>query len=339
MEPILSVRDLVTEIPSDRGTLRVVDGVSFDLAPGECLGIVGESGSGKSMTCRSLLGLVPRPGRVVGGSVRFGGQDLAALPEPALNRVRGRQIAVVVQDAVAALNPVWRIGDQIGEAMLGHGIASTRAEAREKSIALMRKVGIPAPEKRIDDYPHQFSGGMCQRVVIAAALACEPRVIIADEPTTALDVTIQDQILKLLVSLQHELGLSIILVTHDMGVVAQTCQRVAVMYAGRIVEMARTEDLFAGPRHPYTTGLLACMPDLDPCTAPRRLNPIPGMPPDLATLPGGCAFHPRCPIATAECRMGEVPEFEVAPGHLSRCLNHGRLAGGDIWARAAEAPA
>jgi peptide/nickel transport system ATP-binding protein/oligopeptide transport system ATP-binding protein len=339
MDPILSVRDLVTEIPTPRGTLRVVDGVSFDLAPGECLGIVGESGSGKSMTCRSLLGLVPRPGRVVSGTVRFGGRDLRTLPEPALNAVRGRRIAVIVQDAVAALNPVWRIGDQIGEAMVGHGVASSRAEAREKSIALMRKVGIPAPEKRIDDYLHQFSGGMCQRVVIAAALACEPRIVIADEPTTALDVTIQDQILKLLMSLQEELGLSIILVTHDMGVVAQTCQRVAVMYAGRIVEMARTEDLFAAPRHPYTTGLLACMPDLDPGAAPRRLHPIPGMPPDLAALPGGCAFHPRCPIAARDCRAGDISAREVAPGHVSRCLHHGRLAGADIWAQEAEAPA
>lgn len=339
MQPILSVRNLATEIPTHRGTLRVVDRVSFDLAPGECLGIVGESGSGKSMTCRSLLGLVPGGGRAVAGEVLYDGRDLVTLSEKQLIRVRGKEIAVIVQDAVAALNPVWRIGDQIGEAMVEHGVAASRSEARERSIELMRMVGIPAPERRIDDYPHQFSGGMCQRVVIAAALACEPRILIADEPTTALDVTIQDQILKLLLSLQKDLGLSIILVTHDMGVVAQTCQRVAVMYGGRIVETAGTDALFAGPRHPYTSGLLACMPDLETAGEAKRLRPIPGMPPDLSDPPAGCSFHPRCPLAADVCRAGDVPFAEISPGHQTRCLRHESLAGADIWSGVEGVPA
>lgn len=335
VEPILQVEELTTELPTARGVLRVVDGVSFSLGKGECLGLVGESGSGKSMTCRSILGLVPEPGRVMAGQVHYGGRDLCGLGERDLIAIRGREIAVIVQDAVTALNPVWRIGTQIAEAMLTHRIVRSRADARARAVALMRKVGIPAPERRIDDFPHQFSGGMCQRVVIAAALACDPRVVIADEPTTALDVTIQDQILKLLMSLQAELGLSIILVTHDIGVVAQTCQRVAVMYAGQIVEMAATPALFAGPRHPYTTGLLNCVPHIDASAPPRRLHPVPGMPPDLAQLPAGCRFSPRCPIATAACRQDPVPLVEIAPGHAVRCLHHRELADRrNIWAEA-----
>ena len=335
MGAILDIRNLTTEFNTSRGTLTVVDDVSLQLAEGECLGIVGESGSGKSVTCRSVLGLVSPPGRTIAGEVLFDAQDLRALSEPALNRIRGQQISVIVQDAVAALNPVMRIGDQICEPMLEHGVASNRAQARRSAVELMRKVGIPSPEKRIDDYPHQVSGGMCQRVVIATALACSPRVIIADEPTTALDVTVQDQILKLLVALQRDLGLSIILVTHDMGVVAQTCQRVAVMYAGQIVETAATKSLFAQPRHPYTTGLLNCLPRLDTDASTSVLRPIPGMPPDLADPPSGCRFHPRCPLATDACRSGEFTLREVAPDHHSSCIRQEALsATDDIWALA-----
>ncbi len=332
MAPILEVRDLVTRFATRQGPLTVVDGVSFALEPGECLGIVGESGSGKSVTCRSILGLLPPAGRST-GRVSYDGQDLLALREADLIGIRGCEIAVIVQDAIAALNPVHRIGDQITEAMLEHGIVRSRRAARDRAVELMRKVGIPAPERRLDDYPHQFSGGMCQRVVIAAALACEPRILIADEPTTALDVTVQDQILKLLVSLQQELGLSIILVTHDMGVVAQTCQRVAVMYGGRIVELATTEELFRAPRHPYTAGLLNCVPSLDTADDALRIRPVPGLPPDLSDLPEGCRFHPRCPLAEAGCRFGDIPLLEIGLGRQTACIRHGDLAAsGDIWA-------
>jgi len=336
MTPILEIRDLHTAIGNRRGAFTVVEDVNFTVDAGECLGIVGESGSGKSMTCRSILGLLPPPIEVTEGEVWFDGINLRTLSEPKLNAIRGNDIAMIVQDAVAALNPVWRIGDQIGETMIAHGVARSRGDARTKTIELMRKVGIPAPEERIDDYPHQFSGGMCQRVVIAAALACSPRMLIADEPTTALDVTIQDQILKLMIALQHELGLSILLVTHDMGVVAQACQRVAVMYAGEIVELTDTESLFKGARHPYSSGLLNCMPRLDEEiseTGAKRLSPIPGAPPDLSDLPRGCRFHPRCPLATDTCRSGAIPLVEVKPGHFSRCLHHEALAANpDIWA-------
>ena len=325
---ILDVHNVTTQIPTARGNLTVVDDVSFSVEAGECFGLVGESGSGKSMTVKSILGLVPAPGRVTAGSVHHGGRDLTKLPASAMAAIRGRTIATIVQDAVSALNPVYRIGRQIAEPMLEHGLVRSRTEARTRAIALMTKVGIPAPEKRIDDYPHQFSGGMCQRVVIATALSCDPGLILADEPTTALDVTIQDQILKLLVNLQQDLGLSLLLVTHDMGVVAQTCQRVAVMYAGQIVELVRTEDLFRKPRHPYTAGLLNCVPRLD--GPARRLNPIPGAPPDLASPPTGCRFHPRCPLATEACRAGNPALREVAPGHFSRCIRQDALTP-DMW--------
>ena len=328
---VLDVRNLTTRIPTTRGTMTVVADVSFAVKAGECFGIVGESGSGKSMTCRSILGLVPQPGRVTGGQVYFEGQDLLKLPARSLERIRGGQIAMIVQDAASALNPVLRIGTQIAEAMLHHGTVATRGEARARTLELMTKVGIPAPEARIDDYPHQFSGGMCQRVVIAAALSCGPKVIIADEPTTALDVTIQDQILRLLVALQAEFGLSLILVTHDMGVVAQTCQRVAVMYGGELVEMAETGALFRTPRHPYTMGLLNCVPQLDRDVENARLRPIPGAPPDLLNPPNGCRFHPRCPLARDACKVSRPPLTEVAAGHFSRCIRQEALTG-NVWA-------
>jgi oligopeptide/dipeptide ABC transporter ATP-binding protein len=298
------------------------------VAPGECFGLVGESGSGKSMTVKAILGLLPQGARVAAGRVRFGDEELTALPEAALARIRGRRIATIVQDAVSALNPVYRVGRQIAEPMLEHGVARTKADARARAIRLMAQVGIPAPERRVDDYPHQFSGGMCQRVVIAAALSCSPELILADEPTTALDVTIQDQILRLLVQLQGDLGLGMVLVTHDMGVVAQTCQRVAVMYAGEIVELATTADLFAAPRHPYAAGLLACVPRIEGPT--RRLLPIRGAPPDLAAPPAGCRFHPRCPMASDTCRSLPPPLREVGPGHLARC-HHAERVTAAIW--------
>jgi oligopeptide/dipeptide ABC transporter ATP-binding protein len=323
---LLEIRGLSTVLPTRRGPLRAVEDVSLSVGPGECLGIVGESGSGKSVTCRSLLGLLPEGARVT-GEARFDGTDLLALSEAERTRFRGREIAMIVQDAVSALNPVRRIGDQISETMLEHGTVGSRAAARARALELMRKVGIPAAESRVRDYPHQFSGGMCQRVVIAAALAGGPRVLIADEPTTALDVTIQDQILTLLVELQRDLGLAVIHVTHDMGVVAQTCDRVAVMYAGQIVETATPAELFEAPRHPYTRALLDCVPSLD--AGPRqRLRPIEGLPPDLVDPPRGCRFHPRCGMARPECRAAPVPLARLGPGRSSRCLRHADLAGG-----------
>lgn len=326
---VLDIRNLTTRIPTSRGMMTVVDDVSFAVQPGKCFGIVGESGSGKSMTCRSILGLLPSTGRAT-GEVLFEGQDLLTLPPAALESIRGRQIAMIVQDAVSALNPVLRIGRQIAEAMLQHGLVASRDEARSRTLALMVKVGIPAPESRIDDYPHHFSGGMCQRVVIAAALSCSPKLIIADEPTTALDVTIQDQILRLLVALQAEFGLSLILVTHDMGVVAQTCQEVAVMYGGEVIEMAETAALFRAPRHPYTMGLLNCVPQLDRDLEGARLRPIPGSPPDLLNPPPGCRFHPRCPLASEACKSSHPALREVSTGHFSRCIRQDALDR-DIW--------
>lgn len=323
----LDVRGLTAAI----GDVALVRDVSFTVAAGECFGLVGESGSGKSMTVKAILGLLPPGVRITGGQVMFGDDDLVALPQAKLARIRGRRIANIVQDAVSALNPVYRVGAQIGEAMLEHGVARDRADARAKAVRLMAQVGIPAPDRRVDDYPHQFSGGMCQRVVIASALSCAPEIILADEPTTALDVTIQDQILRLLVQLQDDLGLGLVLVTHDMGVVAQTCQRVAVMYAGEIVETCATEELFGAPRHPYTAGLLACVPRLE--GPARRLSPIPGAPPDPARAPQGCRFHPRCPLASDLCRQTQPVLREVAPGHVARCHHADRVDAG-LWERA-----
>jgi peptide/nickel transport system ATP-binding protein/oligopeptide transport system ATP-binding protein len=353
MTALLAVSNLTTRIATKRAggrrALTIVDDVSFTIAEGECFGLVGESGSGKSMVCRSILRLPPTSSALMSGRIDFAGTDLIGLSDRALNAICGRQIAMIVQDAIAALNPVLPVGKQIAEAMIEHGVAASRRDARTRVIALMRKVGIPAPETRIDDFPHEFSGGMCQRVVIAAALACAPRLILADEPTTALDVTIQDQILKLLAGLVRELRLAVLLVTHDMGVVAQSCRRVAVMYAGRLVELAETEDLFRQPLHPYSAGLLSCVPSIDgdsidgdsigSAGADARLEPIAGSPPDLADPPEGCRFHPRCPLAVDACRSGAFPLREVAPGHFTACIRHDVLARSDnIWARA-RAPA
>jgi oligopeptide/dipeptide ABC transporter ATP-binding protein len=319
---LLKVRDLKTYFVTEqgKGTARAVDDVSFDLYPGETLGIVGESGCGKTVTSLSILRLIPEPpGHILPGSlIEFEGRNLLALPAPELRAVRGNQIAMIFQEPMTSLNPVFTIGDQIGEAAIIHQHLPKRA-ARARAIEMLRLVGIADPEDRVDDYPHQLSGGMRQRVMIAMALVCHPKVLIADEPTTALDVTIQAQILELLDALQQELGMAVLLITHDLGVVAGHTDRVVVMYAGRVVETARTAALFAKPTHPYTEGLLAAVPRID---APRsRLHAIPGQVPAATNWPPGCRFHPRCPYAWDKCVAQEPPLLDVGDdaGHTARC--------------------
>jgi peptide/nickel transport system ATP-binding protein len=307
-EPVLEVRDLVTNFSTERGVVRAVNQVSFDVRRGETLALVGESGSGKSVTAMSLLRMVRPPGRVVSGEVRYHGRDLLGLDEAAMRKVRGGGISMIFQDPMSSLNPVMRIRDQIEEAMLTHG-KFTGAQARTRSVELMQRVGIPDPEARLADYPHAFSGGMRQRVMIAMALANEPDVILADEPTTALDVTIQAQILDLLQELNRDLGTAIVLITHNLGVVASSCQRVAVMYGGRIVEQAPVDELFAAPRHPYTRALLAATPRLA-ADRSHALVPIEGRPPDLIAPIPGCSFTPRCALATEQCHQEHPPTYE-----------------------------
>ncbi|HVY45175.1 MAG TPA: ABC transporter ATP-binding protein [Minicystis sp.] len=319
---LLTVEDLRTHFFGEEGTVKAVDGVSFTIAAGEVLGLVGESGSGKSVTGLSLLRLVPDPpGRIVSGSMRFddgrgAALDLAKASEAEMRRVRGDRIAMIFQDPMTSLNPYLRIGDQLGEVLELHRGAS-KAEARARSLEMLKAVGIPAPETRIDDHPHQLSGGMRQRVMIAMALLCDPALLIADEPTTALDVTIQAQILDLIVEKKDALGLGVLLVTHDLGVVAKVCDRVAVMYAGRIVEQGSVDEVFHAPKHPYTIGLARSVPRLD--DAKGELVPIPGMPPSLARVPPGCPFHPRCAHAVAACKERYPEPREVGPGHVVRC--------------------
>jgi len=300
------------------GALRAVDGVSLDVPRGKTLGLVGESGSGKSVTALSVLRLIATPpGRIVSGSIVYGGKNLLELPERELRDLRGNRIAMIFQDPMTSLNPVFRVGEQVAEALRVHGRAGRRAAA-QRAVELLARVGIPDPAQRATEYPHQLSGGMRQRVMIAMALACGPDVLIADEPTTALDVTIQAQILDLLARLQRELGMSVLLITHDLGVVAEVCEEVAVMYAGQIVERARTTDLFRAPRHPYTAGLLRSMPRLG--HEGERLEEIPGIVPDLRKLPVGCRFTDRCPRAQAKCRA-EAPALAlVEPGRPARCF-------------------
>ncbi|HVK84643.1 MAG TPA: ABC transporter ATP-binding protein [Kofleriaceae bacterium] len=319
-EPVLAVRDLVTEFRTDRGTLRAVDGVSFELAARKTLGIVGESGSGKSQTALSIMRLISPPGRIAAGSIAYAGKDLLQLPAEQMRAIRGNRIAMIFQEPMTSLNPVFTAGDQVGEAVRLHQ-GKSRTEARRIAIEMFRLVGIPSPEERVDSYPHELSGGMRQRVMIAMALACKPDLLIADEPTTALDVTIQAQILDLLRSLQRELGMSILLITHDLGVVAETCDEVAVMYAGRIVERASTEALFASPRHHYTAGLLRSVPSYDDgedVAAHGRLLEIKGMVPSLLELPAGCKFVDRCPAAQDRCRI-EEPALVQLGGAQVRC--------------------
>jgi peptide/nickel transport system ATP-binding protein len=305
---LLEIRDLVTEFRTEQGTVRAVDGVSFEIAARSTLGIVGESGCGKSVTALSIMRLITSPpGRIAGGTIHYAGRDLLALRPAEMRAIRGNRIAMIFQEPMTSLNPVFSIGDQVGEAVRLHQKKSRR-EARQVAIEMLRLVGIPSPEDRIDEYPHQLSGGMGQRVMIAMALACKPDLLIADEPTTALDVTIQAQILDLLRSLQRELGMSILLITHDLGVVAETCDEVVVMYAGRVVERARTETLFASPRHHYTAGLLRSVPsyrDGAEVGEHARLLEIKGMVPSLSELPQGCKFVDRCPAAEPRCHTDE----------------------------------
>lgn len=317
-EPLLEIRNLDIRFHTRRGAVQAVRNLSLTIHPGEVLGLVGESGSGKTVTSRGILKLIPTPpGEVRQGEILYRGRDLLQLSERELQQIRGAQISMIFQDPMSALNPVVRVGDQIAEAMTVHGICSLW-EARERAVELLRQVGIPAPEKRARQFPHNLSGGMRQRVVIAMALACSPRLILADEPTTALDVTVQDQILKLLLDLKEQTGAGLLLVTHDLAVVAQTCDRVAVMYAGRIVETGPTAKVLTNPKHPYTRGLLRSVPSVD--REEERLTPIPGSLPDLVNPPAGCLFAPRCALAVPACSQpGSFDLTPVAPDHATAC--------------------
>jgi peptide/nickel transport system ATP-binding protein len=329
--PVLAVEGLRTVFFTRRGLIRAVDDVSLSLRQGETLAVVGESGCGKSMTALSIMRLVPSPpGRIVGGRVMLAGRSLLELDEAAMRRVRGNEISMIFQEPMTCLNPVLTIGNQISEAIRLHEELS-RKDAWEKAVEMLRRVRIPEPQQRAREYPHQLSGGMRQRAMIAMALACNPKVLIADEPTTALDVTIQAQILDLILGLQKDLGMALMLITHDLGVVAETAQRVVVMYAGRKVEEAAVEALFATPLHPYTQGLMGSIPRLPligggESAADERLKEIPGMVPPLTDLPAGCAFAPRCRFADARCRAEFPPYEEKRPGHWAACWHSERLA-------------
>jgi oligopeptide transport system ATP-binding protein len=318
-EPLLSVEDLYVQFWTRRGTIHAVNGVSFDIAPGETLGIVGESGCGKSVTALGLLGILPRAGKVVDGSAMFEGRDLVHLSDRQLRRVRGREIAMVFQDPMTSLNPVLTIGRQITEALETHFGMKGKA-AQRRAAELLDRVGIPTAAKRVRDYPHQFSGGMRQRAMIAMALACRPKLLIADEPTTALDVTIQAQILDLLRALVAEENAALILITHDLGVVAGMCERVNVMYAGMFMETGSATQLFAEPRHPYTVGLLQSIPRLDAARA-ERLHPIEGIPRDMLQPPQACPFQPRCRYEVELSRKEVPPLMEIESGHKVACFN------------------
>jgi peptide/nickel transport system ATP-binding protein len=331
---ILEVTGLQTFFFTRAGIVKAVDDVSFSLKRGETLAVVGESGCGKSMTALSIMRLVPDPpGRIVGGSVTLDGRDLLQLDEDAMRKVRGNEISMIFQEPMTSLNPVLTIGDQIGEAIRLHQDLPESAVA-DKAVEMLRLVRIPEPAQRAAEYPHQLSGGMRQRAMIAMALACNPKVLVADEPTTALDVTIQAQILDLILELQRELGTALILITHDLGIVAETAQRVIVMYAGRKVEEADVEAIFALPLHPYTRGLLESIPRLPSmrgkaAEAGARLAEIPGMVPALTNLPSGCLFAPRCALADRRCRDEYPPYEEKRPDHWAACWHSDRLAGGD----------
>ncbi len=320
-EQLLEVNGLTTHFFMKDATVRAVDGVTFSLGTGETYGIVGESGSGKSMTLKSILRLVPPPGKIIGGSIQYGGLDLLALSLAQMRLIRGREIGMIFQEPMTALNPVLSIKQQITESLDTEGMSHHEKLAR--AVELLKLVGVPSAERRLEEYPHQFSGGMRQRAMIAITLARQPKILMADEPTTALDVTVQDQILKLITGLKDSLGMSVILVTHDLGIVAQMCDRVAVMYAGKIVETADTLSLFSSPRHPYTIGLMGSLPHGR--ERGTKLRPIKGFPPDLTSLPEGCSFAPRCEFAAAECREAYPPPAEVAPGHMASCYHTAQM--------------
>ena len=333
---LLEVKDLKMYFHTRDGVVKAVNGVSYTLPKGHTIGIVGESGSGKSVTALTMMGLIPMPpGRIEGGQVIFKGRDILSLPDEEVRKIRGNEIAMVFQDPMTSLNPVYRVGRQLAEPLMLH-MGMNKKQAWARAVELLRLVGIPHPEQRVRDYPHQFSGGMRQRVMIAMALACDPDILIADEPTTALDVTIQAQIIELMQEIQKRTGSAIIMITHDLGVVADIADTVLVMYAGKAVEFGTTEDVYGAPRHPYTWGLMASLPRAD-MTEKSPLQPIKGSPPSLVDLPEGCSFHPRCPYATDRCRI-EVPELRVISGdHSAACHYAGELgftraekqAGGD----------
>jgi oligopeptide/dipeptide ABC transporter ATP-binding protein len=318
-EPLLSVDDLRVEFWTSRGTIYAVNGISFDIAPGETLGIVGESGCGKSVTSLAILGLLARAGRISGGTAMFGGRDLLKLSDSELRSVRGREIAMIFQDPMTSLNPVLTIGKQIREAIETH-FGLDKAEADKQAGELLDQVGIPSAKMRLKDYPHQFSGGMRQRAMIAIALACQPKLLIADEPTTALDVTIQAQILDLLRELVSQRDTALIMITHDLGVVAGMCERVNVMYAGMFMETGTAEQVFGQPRNPYTLGLLQSVPRLDAARR-ARLQPIEGVPRNMLSPPQACPFQPRCRYEVEQSRKELPPLAEIAPGHFVRCFN------------------
>ena len=319
MPSLLEVHELRTHFATEDGVAKAVDGVSFTIHAGQTLGMVGESGCGKSMTALSILRLVPSPpGRIVGGQVLYQGHDLLALPEAEMRKVRGNEIAMIFQEPMTSLNPVFTIGDQIGEAIRLHQ-KTNRRETRDRAIEMLRLVEIPEPTRRIDEYPHQLSGGMRQRVMIAMALSCNPKLLIADEPTTALDVTIQAQILDLLAGLKEKLGMALLLITHDLGVVAEQVDDVVILYAGRIVERATVVELFARPLHPYTRGLLDSLPKVGAARG-TRLQAIPGTPPPLTRLPSGCHFRDRCTLAIDECSWIDPPLEDKTPGHPAACI-------------------
>lgn len=316
IQPLLEVRDLRTHFDTKRGTLHAVDGVSFSVNPGRVLCIVGESGSGKSVTVTSLLGLIRRPGRVAGGAAKFHDEDLLSMSRRRIAEIRGDRISMIFQNPLTSLNPALTIGDQVSESLILHR-GMSRAEARNEAVRLLRQVGIPSPKERVDDYPASFSGGMRQRIMIAAALSCKPELLIADEPTTALDVSMQAQILDLLKELQAEINNVLVMITHDLGVVASIADEVMVMYSGKVVEQAPVREIFAAPRHPYTQGLIDTVRALDDSSRP--LQPISGTPAIPLGRRAGCAFAPRCGFATEQCRV-EIPELEqVGPDHSVAC--------------------
>ncbi len=327
--PVLAIENLRTHFHTRDGVVRAVDGVSLSIAPGETLGVVGESGCGKSMTALSVMRLVPPPsGRIVSGSIRFEGSELLNLSAPQMRAIRGNRISMIFQEPMTSLNPVMSVGRQIAETLVLHQNLSRRA-ALERAVELLATVRIPEARRRAGEYPHQLSGGMRQRVMIAIAMACNPTILIADEPTTALDVTIQAQILELMLEMKERTGAAIMLITHDLGVIAQTAQRVVVMYAGRKVEEAPVKALFARPRHPYTRGLMTSIPRLnrlrDDAQRAPRLSEIPGIVPSLLGMEEGCSFAPRCAYASAQCRVAFPPEIEAAPDHRVACWNEAAL--------------
>jgi peptide/nickel transport system ATP-binding protein len=315
---LLEVNNLVVEFPHRRGTLRALDGVSFDIAPGEILGVVGESGAGKSLTGASIIGLLEPPGRIASGEIWLHGERIDHLLPDAMRKIRGRKIGAIFQDPLTSLNPLFSVGQQLVETITTH-LPMSRAQARQRAIELLGDTGIPAPEQRIDHFPHQFSGGMRQRVVIALALAAEPQLIVADEPTTALDVSIQAQIINLLKSICKKRGAAVMLITHDMGVIAETCDRVAVMYAGRVVEMGPVHEVINHPAHPYTSGLMACIPDMNEDR--EALHQIDGAMPRLNAIPKGCAFNPRCDRQFDRCHV-QRPDLMPAGATQVACWLH-----------------